>query len=202
MTMLGEGVETEGAGREQMAREHPAALAGAALAGLPLPTEGLAGLATGAITRGAGALGGASYGGKLASEVGLPRWSGQVIGGAAGLFAPEVMGKLSGPLISKIATVLGRSVPEMATTLSEDSVLARTVGRDVVERAARGAPLTEDEESRLLQEVQKHYTPEAGVDASAQKAGKIYAGRGTNLRPTNAQLELAKRRGLTPPPGS
>lgn len=152
------------------------------------------------IGRGAGALAGASYGGGKARELGLPKWTGQAVGGAVGLFAPEVIGKLSGPIISRIATILGKSAPEIATVIAEDSTLASKVGRDVVERAARGAPLTEKEEQILFDQVQKHYTPEAGVETSAQKAGKIYAGRGTSLRPTNEQLALQKSTGLAPPP--
>ena len=202
--MIGEGAETEAAGREKMAREHPGALTSVALAGLPLPTKGIAGLATNVATRGAGALTGATYGGRMAAEAGLPKWPGQVIGGVAGLFAPEVIGKMSGPLISKIAAVLGKSTPEVAAEIAADSTLAQKVGRDVVERAARGAPLTPKEEEMLLEQVQKHYTPEAGVEASAQKAGKIYAGRGSSLRPTNEQLGISRARGgvaeMTPPP--
>jgi hypothetical protein len=155
------------------------------------PEAMLPGAVASVIGRGAGALAGASYGGKKAAELGLPRWSGQAVGGLTGLFAPEVIGRLSGPLISRIATVLGKSVPEVATVITEDTI-AQRVGRDVVERAARGQPLTQDEEEMLLQQVQKHYTPEAGVESSARKAGKVYAGRGTSLRPTNEQISVAE----------
>jgi hypothetical protein len=144
------------------------------------------------VGRGVSAAGGASYGGKLATQAGLPKWAGQAAGAVAGLLAPEALSKLGGPLISRIATILGKSLPEVTTVIAEDSTLARRVGRDVVERAARGAPLTAKEEQVLLDAVQKHYTPEAGVEASARKAGKIYAGRGTSLRPTNEQLNLPR----------
>lgn len=162
------------------------------------PEAAFPGVVAQAVGRGAGGLAGASYGGKLASDVGLPKWAGQIVGGATGILAPEVLGKLTGPLLSRIATLLGRSTPEIATVIGEDSSLARRVGRDVIERAARGAPLTPKEEELLLREVQKHYTSEAGVEASAQKAGKIYAGRGSALRPTNEQISLM--RGMPRPP--
>lgn len=164
------------------------------------PEAAVPGAIANVLGRGVSAYTGASYGGKKAAEFGLPKEAGQLVGGAVGLFAPEVIGKLSGPLISRIATVLGKSAPEVATVIAEDSTLANKVGRDVVERAARGEPLTPKEEELLFDQVQKHYTPEAGVESSAKKAGKIYAGRGTNLRPTNEQLALAKRTGVPPPP--
>jgi hypothetical protein len=154
-------------------------------------------LAMNVASRGATALTGAHYGGRMASEVGLPPWVGQAVGGATGFFAPEALSKLSGPLISRIAAVLGRSAPEVATVIAEDTSLAKSVGRDIVERAAHGAPLSEEEEQMLLKQVQKHYTPDAGVESAARKAGKIYAGRGTSLRPTNEQIAISK---MTPPP--
>jgi len=186
--------------KERASRDIPfdvAKVAGPSAALAVGPEVMLPGAIASGVARGASALTGATYGGRMSAEAGLPKWPGQVIGGVAGLLAPEVLNKMTGPLISKIATVLGKSTPEIASVLTEDSTLAQKVGRDVAERAARGAPLSPKEEELLLKQVQKYYTPETGIEQSAQKAGKIYAGRGTSLRPTNEQIAI---RGMEPPP--
>lgn len=164
------------------------------------PEVAAPGVIASTIARGSGALAGASYGGKKAEEFGLPKWAGQLAGGTAGVFAPEVIGKISSPILSRLALLMGKSAPEAAATIAEDTSLSARVGRDVVERAARGQTLTPEEEELLLDQVQKHYTPESGVEESAKKAGKVYAGRGSKLRPTNEQIAIAKRTGVPPPP--
>lgn len=175
----------------------------AGVAGETAVTTGLAipGAIPNIIGRGVAAAGGAGYGGKIAAGAGLPKWAGQAVGGVVGLFAPEAIGKLGGPLISRIATLLGKSAPEIATVISEDTI-AQKVGRDVAERAARGEPLTPKDEELLFDQVQKHYSPEAGLDSAASKSGKIYAGRGTSFRPTNEQIKLGAERPAIPPPPS
>jgi len=86
-------------------------------------------------------------------------------------------------------TAPGTNVEVPAGTVAPEDL----IDRDIAERATRGERLTPEEEERLGKRVQKFYTPEAGMEPSAQHSGMIYAGRGSRYRPTNEQIELQKR---------
>ena len=65
--------------------------------------------------------------------------------------------------------------------------------RYIAEKAAMGHELSPAEEEILRQHVQSTFVPETSMDAAASKAGRMYAGRGTQFRPTNEQLSMGSQ---------
>jgi hypothetical protein len=117
-----------------------AKVAGPGAATAVAPEMLLPGAVASMVGRGAGALSGGAYGGRLAREAGLPRWSGQAIGGAAGFMSPEILSKLGGPLISRIATMLGKSAPEAAGAAEEATLAEKVMQGGTSSRGAGVSP--------------------------------------------------------------
>jgi hypothetical protein len=162
---------------EKIGGDVTAGTVGAATAVLPF-APGAPGAIAGAAGRGLTAMEGAKYGGGLSSSLGLGKLPGQIVGGVGGALAPEAIQKMGGPLISKIASALGRSAPEAAAG---------------AEAAGAAAPNVEAGYSKA-----GLYTPRS----SAAETGMWHAGQGAAPSPyeTDTQTLLQKLReaGVTP----
>ena len=115
--------------------------AGLAAAPATIPTT-MAGLKAAALPTLAG-LGGAQLGGSTASAIGLPRWVGSVIGGAAGVMSPSaLMGAAGGhgsPVLLRFLSRLGRNVPSAARAARAVRATAPAVARQSGLQAAPAA---------------------------------------------------------------
>jgi hypothetical protein len=106
------------------------------------------------------------------------------------------------PLSSRMPTQGIGAEAGTAPSLASSFEQAPEATRYIAEKAAMGHELSPAEEEVLRQHVQSTFMPETSMDVAASKAGRMYAGRGTQFRPTNAQLDMAQRNSRLAPSAS